>query len=78
MLSYTKLTLYDEFPVFWLRIFPQFWLILHLLDPDPHSDCGSRKPIECGSKTELDPKHCQLGASFVSYHKYMWSLFITL
>jgi hypothetical protein len=30
-------------------------LILHLLDPDSHSECGSRKPIECGFNA--DPEH---------------------
>jgi hypothetical protein len=37
----------------------QFWLILHLLDLDPQSECGSgfgsRKLIGCGSNA--DPKH---------------------
>jgi hypothetical protein len=33
---------------------------LHLLDPDPHSECGSRKPIECGSNANPGPKHCNL------------------
>jgi hypothetical protein len=36
------------FSVFWLRFISQFWLILHLLDTNPRSECGSRKPIECG------------------------------
>jgi hypothetical protein len=58
LLSYTSLTSYDEFSVFWLR-FPLSLLILHLLDPDPHSEygSGSRKPIECGSNADSDPKH---------------------
>jgi hypothetical protein len=51
MLSYTRLTFYDEFSIFWLRFFPQLWLILHLMDPDP------------GNQTNADPnpKH------FLSY-----------
>jgi hypothetical protein len=64
MLSYTRtlgLTFYYEFSVFWFWFSLHFWVILHLLDPDPHSECGSgsRKPIECGSNadhdTDLDP-----------------------
>jgi hypothetical protein len=35
MLLYTSLTFYDEFSVLLLRFFPQFCLILHLLDPAP-------------------------------------------
>jgi hypothetical protein len=31
MLSYTRLTFYDEYSVLLLRFSPQFWLILHLL-----------------------------------------------
>jgi hypothetical protein len=61
-------TFYDGLSVFWLRFSSQFRLILHLLDPDadPHSECGSesRKPIECGSNADSDPKHCKKSASF--------------
>jgi hypothetical protein len=54
MLLNTRRTFYDELFVFLLRFSPQFRLILHLLDPDPHSErgSGSRKPIECGSGSE--------------------------
>jgi hypothetical protein len=31
--------------------FPAVLADLHLLDPDPHSVCGSRKPIECESES---------------------------
>jgi hypothetical protein len=46
MLSYTRLTFYEEFSVFWLRFFPQFCLNL-----PPGS--GFRKPIECGSTVTI-------------------------
>jgi hypothetical protein len=39
-----------------LCFFLHCWLIYHLLDTDPHSECGSgsrsRKPVECGSGFE--------------------------
>jgi hypothetical protein len=36
--------------LFFICVF--FFIFLDLLDPDPHSECGSgtRRPIECGSK----------------------------
>jgi hypothetical protein len=57
MLSHTRLTFYTEFSVFWLRFFPQFWLILHLLDPDP----------DPGSQWNADPdqKHCHQAMVFI-------------
>jgi hypothetical protein len=60
MLLNTRITFNDELSVFLLSFPPQFWLILNLLDPDPHSECGSgsRKPIECGSNADPDSKHC--------------------
>jgi hypothetical protein len=51
-------TFYDELAVFCLSYSPQVQPILHLLDPDPHSEYRSRRPIKCRSNADLDLKHC--------------------
>jgi hypothetical protein len=38
MLKYNSQTFYDEFFVFWLCFFPQFWLILHLRESQRNAD----------------------------------------
>jgi hypothetical protein len=41
MLLYTRFTFFGELSVFWLCFYPQFQLILHLLDPDPGSQSNA-------------------------------------
>jgi hypothetical protein len=52
-LSYTTYTLYDEFYVIWPCFFPS---VLANFSP-PGSGSVSRKPMECGSNSDPDPKH---------------------